>query len=82
MDGDSDAAQKVVQELLRELRVDIGLRQVDLAQTLGLPQSMVSKYESGERRLDVLELRKICQSLNVTLVEFAEKLEQRLRGER
>jgi transcriptional regulator with XRE-family HTH domain len=32
-----------------------GVTQVQLANRLGLPQSYVSKYESGERRLDLIE---------------------------
>jgi transcriptional regulator with XRE-family HTH domain len=46
--------QKRLLELLRRIRLDAGLRQVDLAERLGQPQSFVSKYELGERRLDLL----------------------------
>lgn len=41
---------------LRKARVDAGLTQVDVARALGKPQSFVSKCESGERRVDVVEL--------------------------
>lgn len=51
------------------------MRQVDLAKKLSEPQSFVSRYESGERRLDVLELRKICLALGVSLTDFVERLE-------
>lgn len=40
--------------LLRRIRAEAGLRQVDMAEKLKMPQSYVSKYESGERRLDPL----------------------------
>jgi transcriptional regulator with XRE-family HTH domain len=50
-------------ELLRQLRLDVDMRQVDVAERLGVPQSFVSKYESGERRLDVIELVHICDVL-------------------
>ncbi|WP_268807813.1 helix-turn-helix domain-containing protein [Thiothrix eikelboomii] len=40
-----------------------GLTQSDVASRLARPQSFVSKYESGERRLDVLEFLQICQVL-------------------
>ena len=72
--------QAVFQALLRELRHDAGLRQEDLAARLGEPQSFVSKYESGERRLDVLELRQITAVLGVPLAEFIHRLEERLQG--
>jgi len=61
--------------LLRRLRIDAGLRQADLARKLRQPQSFVSKYESGERRIDVLELREICRVLGVSLAEFVRRLE-------
>jgi transcriptional regulator with XRE-family HTH domain len=56
--------------LLREVRVEAGLRQVDVADRLGQPQSYVSKYESGERTLSLLELEVICDALDVDLLEF------------
>lgn len=41
--------------LLLEERKSAGLTQKELAERLGKPQSFVSKYERGERRLDVAE---------------------------
>lgn len=73
------AAQRRLQELLRQLRTEAGLTQTDLARRLGQPQSFVSKYESGERRLDVLELRRVCESIGVPLGEFVRRLEEALR---
>ena len=64
--------------LLKEMRLEAGLRQVDLAERLHVPQSMISKYEVGERRVDLLELRDICAALGVSLVEFVRELEKRL----
>lgn len=61
--------------LLRAIRAEAGLRQADLADRLGEPQSFVSRYESGERRLDILELRRVCEATGVTLVEFVMRLE-------
>lgn len=70
--------QRRLQELLRLLRKEAGLRQVELAERLGVPQSFVSKYESGERRLDILELRACCAALGISLEEFVRKLEEAL----
>ncbi len=56
-----------LRSLLRQLRLDAGLRQVDLARLLGEPQPFVSRYETGERQLDVAELDVICQALDTTL---------------
>jgi transcriptional regulator with XRE-family HTH domain len=66
-------------ELLRQLRLGAGLRQSDLARKLGQPQSFVSKYESGERRLDLLEVRQICEAVGISLRDFVERLERSLQ---
>ena len=71
--------QKALLSLLRQIRIDAGLRQVDMANALGMPQSVVSKYESGERRLDLLELRQICAVTGISLHEFVARLERMLR---
>ena len=41
---------------LRAARVRVGLTQAEVARLLAKPQSYVSKCESGERRVDVVEL--------------------------
>jgi len=60
-------------KLLREIREDADLRQQDVASALDLPQSFVSKYESGERRIDLIELEKICEVCGVSLVDFVRR---------
>jgi len=75
--------QQRLQELLRQIRMNVGLKQTDLAEKLGQSQSFVSKYESGERRLDLLELRQICEALGISLLEFVRKFESSINeGER
>jgi len=71
--------QKALLTLLRQLRVQAGLRQIDLAHALGKPQAFVSYYETGTRRLDLLELRQICGILRIPLLEFVRKFEQLLQ---
>ena len=71
-------ASKILCSLLRETRLGLGLRQQDLAEQLGEPQSFVSKYESGERRLDTVELYQICLTLNISFAEFIRKFEERI----
>jgi transcriptional regulator with XRE-family HTH domain len=70
--------QAALQDLLRQVRKQAKLRQEDVATNLGKPQSFVSKYESGERRLDILELREVCAAMGTSLVEFARRLERAL----
>lgn len=71
-------AHKALCTLLRDARVAAGLRQIDLAHKLRVPQSRISKYEVGERRVDVIELRQICEALDKPFLEFVEDLERRL----
>jgi|AGTN01.2.fsa_nt_gi Helix-turn-helix. len=71
--------QKVFLSLLRDLRRKAGLRQTDVAEALGKPQAFVSYYESGARRLDLLELRQVCHALGVPLLEFVRQFERTLR---
>lgn len=65
--------------LLRQMRIDAGLRQSDIAEQLGKPQSFVSKYESGARRLDLIELRNLCAVLGITIEKLVKRLEAELR---
>jgi transcriptional regulator with XRE-family HTH domain len=74
----SPAEQKKLQALLRQARVEAGLTQEEVARRLDHPQSFVSKYETGERRLDVLELRQVCATLGLSLGEFVRRLEAAL----
>ena len=62
-------------ELLRQLRHEAGLTQVQVAERLDEPQSFVSKYESGERRLDIIELRQVAEVLGVSLGDVVARLE-------
>lgn len=64
--------------LIKELRQKQGVTQVELAKKLGVPQSFVSKYESGERQLDILELRQICQHIGISFDNFVRQLEEKI----
>jgi len=66
----------LLQEALKQIRLDAQLTQAELAAKLQKPQSYVSKYESGERRLDLIEVRDICITLGLTLVAFCELFEE------
>ncbi len=74
------SGQEALQELLRVTRQKSGLTQRQMAKKLGTLQAIVSNYETGERRLDVLELRQVCQALDVHLPDFMNALEAVLAG--
>jgi transcriptional regulator with XRE-family HTH domain len=60
--------------LLREARLAAGLTQGEVAERLGRPQSFVSKVESGERRLDVLEFCDLCAAVGASPAELLVRL--------
>jgi transcriptional regulator with XRE-family HTH domain len=70
--------QIALRNLLRQIRSEAGLRQVDVAERLGEPQSFVSKFESGERRLDLIEVREVCRAVGVSLTDFVKRFEESL----
>ncbi|MDR7091761.1 helix-turn-helix domain-containing protein [Cellvibrio fibrivorans] len=65
-----DEKREALTALLKSLRNEAGLTQTEMANLLGKPQSYVSKYESGERRLDFVEVLEVCESLRVTPQAF------------
>lgn len=70
--------QKALCTLLRETRTRKNLTQVEVAERLDRPQSYVSKYETGERRLDLVELGEVCAAMEVALVDFIRTYQSRL----
>ena len=57
-------------DTLIQMRKSKKITQVQMAKELKKPQSYVSKYESGERRLDVIETLAILDVLKVSASKF------------
>lgn len=57
------------------------MTQGQLADKLGETQSFVSKFERGERRLDVVELIHICRAMGISPAKFVARVERRLHGQ-
>ncbi|WP_281560819.1 helix-turn-helix transcriptional regulator [Thalassomonas sp. RHCl1] len=75
-----DERRVKLRELLRELRNrDKDMNQTKLGNILGKPQSFVSKYESGERKLDYIELIEICQVFKLSITEFDALYQKKLK---
>lgn len=70
--------QTVLVRLLKEIRQHSRLSQNEVANLLNKPQSFVSKYETGARRLDILEIRQICLVLGISLSKFSDLLDKAL----
>ncbi|MDJ0798660.1 MAG: helix-turn-helix transcriptional regulator [Calothrix sp. MO_167.B12] len=60
--------------LLIEARKAAGMTQTELSTKLSRPQSYVSKYERGERRLDLIEFLEVAEALNINPTAFIEQL--------
>ena len=72
------AQRKRLLVLLRETRTKAGLTQAELASRLHRDQTFVSKYETGERRLDILELRDVCRAIGIDFKQFIRALDTNL----
>ena len=52
-------------ELLVQARKDAGITQAELGKRIGQRQTFVSKFELGERRLDVAEFVTVSRAIGV-----------------
>ena len=64
-------------KLLTDARRRAGLTQVSLAKKLGRPQSFVSKFENGERRLDVIEFLDVARALRLDPTRVIDELSRK-----
>ena len=55
---------------LRETRAYLGLSQDEVARYLGIPRTALSQIERGQRRVDILELKKVAQFYRRPLAHF------------
>lgn len=58
---------------LRDARLEAGMTQADAAKALRKPQSFLSKCESGERRVDVVELERFADVYGKPVSFFFER---------
>jgi len=61
---------QIFRSLLVAAREESGLTQVQIAERLGKPQSFISKYERGERRLDFTEFVELAHFLDIDVTDF------------
>ena len=59
---------------LEQARTAAGLTQIEVAKQLQRPQSFVSKYESGERRLDLVELLEVADAIGLSVADLLSQL--------
>ncbi len=72
---------KILLKTLYQMRIGAGLTQRELAERLNLPQSTISKVESGIRKVDIIELRNWCLAAGFSLPDFVEQFEKNINEE-
>jgi transcriptional regulator with XRE-family HTH domain len=75
--GIHDERYKRLIETLAAARRAAGVSQVEFATRLGKRQQFVSKYESGERRLDVVEFADIGRALDLDVAKLVGEIQPR-----
>ncbi len=60
--------------MLIAARKAANLTQAELSTKLQHPQSYVSKYERGERRLDLIEFLEVAEALEIDPIDFIQTL--------
>ncbi len=61
--------------LLRTIRRERGVTQIQLAEKMGVPQPMISRYENGERQVEYVEVELICEAMGMSLRSFTRRWE-------
>lgn len=67
--------------MLKAKRIAKGVTQENLALALGVNQAAISKIESCERRIDIIELRDICNSMDISFIDFIVEAENTIKYE-
>ncbi len=62
-----------LRRLLRSIRRERGMTQAQIAERLGVPQSVISKLENGERQVDFVEVEALCEALGTSLRSFCRR---------
>ena len=73
--------RRAVLRLLRDIRLERGLLQQEVADRLGVAQTYISRSGQGELLLDFAELVDFCEAVGVTLEEFARRYREALLRE-
>lgn len=71
-------ANKVCGRCLARMRKEAGLTQVDIARALCVPQSFVSKVETGERSLKLYEQFDYARALGISALALSERLQSEM----
>lgn len=73
-------ANRTCGKCLSQIRREQGITQVELAKKLGVPQSFISKVETGERSLRVYEQFAYAEALGIAVGALVQRLGADLSG--
>ena len=73
---------KACGKCLAKMRRAAGLTQVELARKMGVPQSFVSKVETGQRSLKLYEQFAYANAMNIDIHKFVDEIEKTIRTEK
>lgn len=76
-----DPEYQIFIDCMKDYRMRSNMTQQELASVLGCSQSYISKYEHCQKRLDIVETRRICRSLSVALLDLIADYEAQLKKE-
>lgn len=76
-----DPKYRIFCRLIVDYRQRQGITQTQLSEKLQRPQSFVSKYENGERRIDLIEFIEIADALGIDSLKFIREFQEIIAGE-
>ena len=77
--GFHSSEHKTFQAVLRSIRAERDLTQKQVAELMGVTQGRVSRFESGQRRMDVVELRRWCLAVGKPIAEVVQRFDEAVR---
>lgn len=78
---DEKREREIIAVMLRELREGARFSQRDMAEKMGVQQTVVSRWERGERRVDLIEIKAICNAVGLDVHQFVGKFLERTANE-
>lgn len=65
--------KQVIRENIKAFRIEFGYSQENIGSFLGINHSLISKFENGERDINMTYLIKLADLYNIDVVDFSKK---------
>lgn len=63
-------------ELLKDARIDKLVTQQELANKLKVTRNCIANWETGRRKIDIIEYQKLCKALDINHDELLKKVDK------